>query len=197
MNYRLSTLNGARCYNQRPVKALAICGSTREKSSNLSLLKAIAESAKGRFELAIFEGLEEIPHFNPDIDGPNPPPQVTDLRRFLREAQGVLICTPEYAMGVPGTLKNAIDWTVSSCEFRLKPTALITASASGIKGHQSLLQTLSVLEARIDPGAEMIISGIKPKLSGDRIVHTETAQRVARLIDVFVASMERATSTSL
>src|SRR6202000_1937510 len=74
--------------------------------------------------------------------------EVTELKRRIREADGVIICTPEYAHGVPGTLKNAIDWTVSSCEFSGKPTVLITASTDGRYGHQALLETLKVIEAR-------------------------------------------------
>src|SRR5688572_1709078 len=108
---------------------LAICGSTRKVSSNLQLIHAIREMAKGRFDTLVFEGLDRIPHFNPDLDTDSPPLEVKRFRESLRAAEGVLVCTPEYAMGVPGTLKNAIDWTVSSCEFSRKPVALITASS--------------------------------------------------------------------
>src|SRR4030095_11309838 len=104
-------------------------------STNLNLIKAIIDLSADQLDIKIFEGLSDIPHFNPDRDTDDPPKKVADFRRQLKEADGILICTPEYAMGVPGTLKNAIDWTVSSCEFSHKPVALITASSAGPKGH--------------------------------------------------------------
>ncbi len=88
-----------------------------------------------------------MPHFNPDLDTEEPPGTVKDLRRRLKESDGVLICTPEYVFGVPGALKNAIDWAVSSGEFSDKPTALITASLGGEKAHESLFLTLQTVEA--------------------------------------------------
>src|SRR6476659_8819143 len=130
-------------------KVLAICGSTRKTSSNLNLINAIADLTKEKFEIRIFGGLSDVPHFNPDLDNETPPDAVKIFRNQLKEVDGVLICTPEYAMGVPGTLKNAIDWTVSSCEFSHKPVALITASSDGQKAHASLLDTLRVIESQI------------------------------------------------
>src|SRR5665647_1477007 len=127
------------------IKIVAISGSTRKASSNLNLIKAIARLTSDAFTINIFEGISDLPHFNPDLDNENVPPQVSGFRRLLREADGILICTPEYAIGVPGTLKNAIDWTVSSMDFSKKPVALITASLSGEKAHKSLLGTLLII----------------------------------------------------
>lgn len=97
------------------------------------MIKAIAHLTSETFDEKIFEGLFNLPHFNPDLDNENVFELVKDFRRQLREADGVLICTLEYAIGVPGTLKNAIDWTVSKMGFSKKPVALITASLSGKK----------------------------------------------------------------
>jgi len=102
------------------IKVIAISGSTRKTSSNLNLIKGIARLTSDIFEINIFEGLSDIPQFNPDLDLETPPIQVADFRQHLKAADAILICTPEYAMGVPGTLKNAIDWTVSSMEFSKK-----------------------------------------------------------------------------
>src|SRR5438445_13812511 len=110
------------------LKILAISGSTRKSSSNLNLINAIANLTADSWSVNTFPGLADIPHFNPDLDNENPPKHVIEFRKQLKEADGILICTPEYAIGVPGTLKNAIDWTVSSMEFSHKPVALITAS---------------------------------------------------------------------
>jgi len=155
-------------------KILAIPGSTRQRSSNLSLINAIAELFRDSLEIEIFRGLAEIPHFNPDLDTEIPPTAVADFRNQLRHSDGILICTPEYAMGVPGSLKNAIDWTVSSMEFSHKPVALITASSSGQKAHVSLLDTLKVIESDIPDDSQLLVSFVQTKVKGHKIVDQVT-----------------------
>ena len=170
---------------------LAICGSTRAQSSNLNLIKAFTELAKGLFEVEIFTGLAELPHFNPDLDNESPAPEVTAFRNQLKAADGILICTPEYAMGVPGSLKNAIDWTVSSMEFHQKPTALITASSVGQKGHQALLETLMVIEAKMVEESKLLIPFIKTKINAEGVItNTDTLNEVKTLIHAFSNLME-------
>ncbi len=164
------------------IKILAISGSTRKSSSNRDLIKAIADLTSETFTISVFEGLSDIPHFNPDLDNENPPEQVINFRRQLREADGILICTPEYAMGVPGALKNAIDWTVSSMEFSKKPLALITASLSGEKAHASLLGTLLIIEAHMTADTQLLITFIKTKVDGNgKITDNETLNSINKL----------------
>ena len=164
-------------------KILAISGSTRKASSNLNLIHAIATLSADIFELQLFEGLSDIPHFNPDLIPDNIPVQVQDFYKQLKAAEGILICTPEYAIGVPGTLKNAIDWTVSAMGFSQKPVALITASTSGAIAHQSLLGTLLIIESRITPDTQLQISAIKTKVNtANEIIQEATLQDVKRLI---------------
>ena len=163
-------------------KIIAISGSTRKNSTNLNLIKAIAGLFSDELDFKIFERLGDIPHFNPDLDTEHPPQEVSDFRRQLKEANGILICTPEYAMGVPGTLKNAIDWTVSSLEFSHKPVALITASSAGEKGHRSLLETLRVIESNIPEPSQLLISFVKTKVKEDTITDKETLEQVRALI---------------
>ena len=161
---------------------LAISGSTRKASSNLNLIKAIADLTSETFTLTIYEGLSEIPHFNPDLDGEQAPRQVIHFRNALREADGILICSPEYAIGVPGTLKNAIDWTISSMEFSNKPVALITASLSGERAHQSLLGTLLIIEARMSAATQLLVSYVKTKVSREgKITDNETLNGINKL----------------
>jgi chromate reductase, NAD(P)H dehydrogenase (quinone) len=173
-------------------KILALCGSTRKNSTNLNLIKAIIDLTKKKFQFTIFEGLTDIPHFNPDLDTGNPPQLIIDFRKRLKEADGILLCTPEYAMGVPGTLKNAIDWTVSSMEFSKKPTALITASSMGEKGHASLLETLKVIEADITDETQLLIPFAKTKVSQDcKITDSKTLCEVNALLDAFLLKINR------
>ena len=172
-------------------KIIAILGSTRKGSANLNLLNAIIKLYSKTLHIRIFQGLQDIPHFNPDLDTENPPEKIIDFRRRLREADGILICTPEYAMGVPGTLKNAIDWTVSSMEFSHKPVALITASSAGHEGHLSLMKTLKIIEADIPDGSQLLISFIKTKLSADKIIDTATLGQLKMLIESFILTIDK------
>lgn len=170
---------------------LAICGSTRKTSSNLNLIHAIKELSKEEFNLSVFEGLADIPQFNPDLDNETAPSTVARFRQQLKEADGVLICTPEYAMGVPGALKNAIDWTVSSGEFSRKPVALITASSLGENGHESLMKTLRIIESNITDQTQLVISFVKTKVSRDnKITDPTTLAQVNELIVSFDQLME-------
>ena len=172
-------------------KVIAICGSTRSASSNLDYIKAIAILAKDQFEIEVFEGLSAIPHFNPDLDNNDPPAAVLAYRNKLKAADGIVICTPEYAMGVPGTLKNAIDWTVSSMEFSHKPVALITASSIGEKAHQSLLGTLKIIEANITEETQLLISFAKTKINMECIItDSATMEAVKKLIRAFTLIVE-------
>ena len=139
---------------------------------------------KEKFDINIFEGIANIPHFNPDLDNENPPEAVKNFRNQLKEVDGILICTPEYAMGVPGTLKNALDWTVSSCEFSHKPMALITASSQGENGHASLLKTLKIIESNVTDDTQLVISYVKTKVSRDnKIIDAATLTQVNSVIE--------------
>ncbi|MBC7851701.1 MAG: NAD(P)H-dependent oxidoreductase [Chitinophagaceae bacterium] len=162
---------------------LAICGSTKKTSSNLNLIKAIAQLASPDAVVNIYSTIDLIPPFNPDNDLEPALPQVANFRTQIRNADAVLICTPEYAMGVPGMLKNAIDWTVSSAEFYHKPTALITASSIGKKGHSALMETLKVIQCRISPETELIVPFIQTKVNASQqIVDADTITAVQSLL---------------
>jgi len=165
-------------------KVLAISGSTRQQSTNYRLIRAIERLAADRLEIQLFDGLAALPHFNPDLAIENTPQQVADFRRQIAEADGLLICTPEYAHGVPGSLKNAIDWTVTTADLDGKPVMLVTASTDGREGHRSLLETLRVIQARtkdldllvpfagtkVNNGYEITDAGLLQELT--RILHT-------------------------
>ena len=174
-------------------KIFAIPGSTRQSSTNLNLIKAISDLFEEKLAIKIFHGLSDIPHFSPDLDTADPPKNVLEFRKQLKEADGILICTPEYAMGVPGTLKNAIDWTVSSMEFSHKPVALITASSSGEKAHHSLLETLKVIESEIPGSSQLLISFAKTKIKDDKITDTDTLEKVKQLIGSFINTIDNKT----
>jgi Predicted flavoprotein len=101
------------------MRILAISGSLRAKSSSTSLVEAARLLAPPGVTVTVYDGLGSLPHFNPDLDaeGSVPPAEVGQLRTQIGEADALIISTPEYAHGVPGSLKNALDWLVSSFEF--------------------------------------------------------------------------------
>lgn len=140
---------------------LAISGSLRENSSNNAVINAVAGMVSDDVDFVIYKGLGTLPHFD---DSKAPAAEVLDLRKQLHEADGVLICSPEYAFGVPGVLKNALDWTVSSGEFVNKPLALITAATGGDKAHASLLLTFQALSARLSDETKLLIQFVRSKM---------------------------------
>ena len=165
------------------IHIVAICGSTREVSVNLNLLHAVQNLYKNKLHLTIYPNIANLPHFNPDSDNDNAPSIVNEFRTQLSEADGILVCTPEYAMGVPGSLKNAIDWTVSSTVFSQKPTALITAGLSGEKGHKALMETLNIIQADVPESCQLIIQFAKTKIEANAITNEQTKTDVIAVMD--------------
>ena len=158
---------------------LAISGSLRAQSTNSKIIRYLAELPRTELRFNIYQGLSALPAFNPDLDteGIEPPAEVSAFRKLIRESDGVLICSPEYVFSVPGALKNALDWTVSTGAFIKKPTVLITASGLGEKAHESLLLTLKTLEAIIVPSSALLISHARTKLDADgKVSDVETVE---------------------
>ena len=138
------------------MRLLAISGSLRARSSNTILLRALMRLAPPDVTIVLEEGLGDLPHFNPDLDVERPHPAVAAFRARLREADAVVISSPEYAHGVPGVLKNALDWVVGSGEFMGKPLSLINASPASTHAFASLAETLGVMMAELVPAASIV-----------------------------------------
>ena len=138
---------------QDVIRILAISGSLRKASSNTMLLRATSMLAPKGLEITVYAGLGDLPLFNPDIEGPDfdqpAPSQIREFRSLLLASDGILIASPEYAHGVTGALKNAIDWVVGSGELVEKPVALLNGSAQATHAQSSLREILSVANARI------------------------------------------------
>lgn len=134
-----------------PLKVLGICGSLRAQSSNAELLRAIALLDPSHSHVTLYEGLGRLPHFNPDDDREEsvPPELVAQLRNQVAGADALLISSPEYAHGVPGSLKNALDWLVSGPEIPGKPVGILTASAHARHAPASLAETLRTMSALV------------------------------------------------
>ncbi len=175
---------------------VAISGSLRASSTNTALVRAIAALAPQDMEVILYNGLGNLPHFSPDLDGEEAPDPVLELRQQLQAADGVLICTPEYAYGMPGSLKNALDWTVFSGDLTFKAAAAISASpypSGGERALSGLLLTLKALNAVVDEGATLSIPLVKSKLgSNGEITDPETTKDLQSLLVTLRESVQNA-----
>jgi chromate reductase len=166
-------------------KILAISGSLREGSSNHAILKYLGSVVPVDSGYSIYDDLAIIPAFDPGLDNDTPPVSVKNLRKQLTDANGIIICTPEYAFGVPGSLKNMLDWLVSSSTLVDKPVALITASLGGEYAHASLLLTLGALTAKLSDETNLLIQFVRSKVAVDGSI--KDADTIRDLQDVFAA----------
>ena len=147
---------------------LAVSGSLRANSSNTAVLQAAVSLAPPGVEIILYDGVSRLPHFSPDLDSEDSLAPVADWRAQLKASDGVLISSPEYAHGVPGSLKNALDWVVGSGEFAEKPVALINTSPRAFHAQASLTETLATMSARVASEAciEVPLLGMRLDASG-------------------------------
>ena len=128
---------------------VAISGSLRATSLNTAVLQAASRLAPAGVRIEIFEGIGNLPFFNSDLDGDRLPREVAEFRTVIGAADGLLISSPEYARGVAGVMKNALDWLVASFEFPNKPVALINTSPRATHALAALTLTLETMSARL------------------------------------------------
>lgn len=179
------------------MRILAVSGSLRASSSNTALLLAAVSLAPTDVEIALYKGLGALPHFNPELEA-HAPASVQDWRAQLKAADGILISTPEYAHGVPGTLKNALDWVVGSGEFMGKPVALLNASLHATHAQASLSETISTMDARlvVDPAFAIPLPGNKIDVEGI-LGRAELREALRRALEMFVRAVELARGGAL
>jgi chromate reductase, NAD(P)H dehydrogenase (quinone) len=181
------------------IKILAISGSLRSSSSNTNILRALVDLAPKDTTIEIYEGIGNLPHFNPEIDDERELISVQDWRIQLKQADAIIFCTPEYAHGIPGVLKNALDWIVSSGEFMHKPTAVISASPSpdgGEKANASLVQTLKMMMAEINEQSILCISAVSAKLNKQgEIADAETEISLRFLLERVIKTTNQSTQS--
>ncbi|MEP7171733.1 MAG: NADPH-dependent FMN reductase [Bacteroidota bacterium] len=171
-------------------KVLAISGSIRKNSVNTQLLKRLKEMFAPECDIEIYEKLDMLPFFNPDLENTKLPFEVERFRNEISKADGVLICTPEYVFSIPAILKNAIEWTVSTVVFTDKPVAIITASTSGEKAHESLLLVMKTLGAKIEDDSTILIRAPKTKIDAEgAITDKETLNGINTLMNTFLNSI--------
>lgn len=143
------------------MRILGICGSLQARSKNLTLLTTAARLAPPGAEVLLFDGLGNLPHFNPDVSEEAQPDAVLRWRRALSESDALLIACPEYGHSLPGVVKNAIDWVIGTGELEgsiVAITAAVPHPERGRRGLQALRDTLGAVRATI-VGGEPIVTG--------------------------------------
>ena len=149
-------------------------------------------------EIVLYEKLGTLPHFNPDLDseGATPPQPVRELRALIGEAEGLLISSPEYAHGLPGSMKNALDWLVSGPEPIGMPVVLLNAAPNGGEWAQaSLVETLQVMGFRLLLDASRVAPFLRQKLDGEGLrTDPESEATIRQSLDALAAAIENGTS---
>ena len=171
------------------MRFLAICGSLRAASTNRVLLEAFARHAPEGIAIRICEEIRNLPLFDPDRDGEHRPPAVVELARQVGEADGLIIASPEYAHGIPGPLKNALDWLVSGFEIPDKPVMLVHASMRGHSMREHLSEVLGTMSTRLHPRPvfEIHLVGKQAEEAREMLDQPETRERIARALAGFAA----------
>ena len=151
------------------MKILAISGSLRADSLNSALLRAVGRLAPADISVMLYRGLGDLPLFNPDIEASDPP-AVAELRTQIMSADALLIASPEYAHGITGVMKNALDWMVGCEAFVHKPVALLNASPRAVHAQAALRETVTMMSACIVDEASITVPILGSNLSEDGIV---------------------------
>jgi chromate reductase, NAD(P)H dehydrogenase (quinone) len=178
----------------RPLQILAVSGSLRTESKNRALLEAAQLLAPDRACITLDWSLAALPHFNPDLDtldGAELPPAAAHWRESVGRADGLLISCPEYAHGVPGVLKNALDWLVSSTSFPGKPVALLGASAMSRYAPVQLREILTTMNAQfVDEGSIVVPVRGAAATAAEIAADAELAQMLRGALEAFVGAIE-------
>lgn len=163
------------------MKILAICGSLQARSANRALIDLAVRLAPPGVEVVPFASLGDLPHFNPDLDGPACPEPVLRFRRAVADSDALLIVSPEYGHSLPGVLKNAIDWSIGSGEMEEKLIAITASTPIAVRGRlglRALRDTLSAVKARLI-GGEPVVRGAHEEADLQALLRT-LAERAAR-----------------
>jgi chromate reductase len=163
---------------------LGLTGSLRSRSVNRALMNAASELQPADMQISLYSGLNELPHFNEDLEAEGDPDQVTALKNALCAADALLIVTPEYNSGIPGVLKNAIDWASrGTSPLKNLPVALMSASPSpmgGLRAQLQLRQTLTGIGAHVLPAPDVLVGSADQWLDKNlSVVHHPTRTLIA------------------
>ena len=165
---------------------IALNGSATRESSNAVILQYVKSILADEIEMEIMDDLSILPHFDTSISIDNCPLVVQDFLSKIESADGIIISSPEYIFSIPSRLKNVFEWCVATTAWTGVPTMTITASASGVKGQAELLLILDTLGASLSEDTNLLISGVKGKVSSTGIIDQKTTERIDELVASFL-----------
>ena len=178
------------------MKILLISGSIRKESYNTKIIKLIQKyfDNKVDFEPIIYDRLGQLPFFSPDIDKhtleeDNSPLEVLNFRKNISDADFIIISTPEYAFEIPGVLKNALDWLVSSGELVDKKITAISSSTSPMGGKSAfdvLIKLLNILSTNVYEENELNIGKINKKIDENNIFEDDLKNEIINFVENFI-----------
>jgi NAD(P)H-dependent FMN reductase len=175
-----------------PVRVLAISGSLRARSANTAVLEAARQLAPPGMEVVLYRGIADLPAFNPDHEHPDLalPPAAAELRARVAGAEALLISSPEYAHGIPGALKNLLDWLVGSVDFPGKPVALISVFERSLFVQPQLAEVLRTMSARLVPAEAVIVPIARRDMNAPAIAaHPGHAAQLQRALTGLLRSL--------
>jgi NAD(P)H-dependent FMN reductase len=180
----------------RAKRIVGLSGSLRTDSSNAALVRAAFMLVPAGIETVLYGAVGSLPHFNPDVDqeGSVPPPAVAGFRALLRSADGFIVSVPEYAHGLPGAFKNAIDWVVSSGEFGHKPVLVLNASAGGHHAQANLVETLTVIEARV-LSASLLTPFLSSRITSEGSLSATDRATLQRSVEALLSAIDETRPT--
>ena len=161
------------------MNVLAICGSLRAASINAALLRAAARLSPPEMQVRPLSGIGELPLFSPDLEH-HRPVRVATYQAEIATADALLIASPEYAHGVTGTIKNALDWLVSFEPFVAKPVAVLNTSPRAHHADDALRETLKTMSAVVVEQASITIPLLGAHLTEDGMVEHPAISRAIR-----------------
>ncbi|HEY1451845.1 MAG TPA: NADPH-dependent FMN reductase [Roseiarcus sp.] len=177
------------------MRLLAISGSLRRASTNTAALEAMARLAPEGLKVLVYRELATLPPFNPDddVEDRRKPEPVETLRALVAASDALIIAAPEYAHGIPGALKNALDWLVASETFAGKPVALINTSPRAFHAQASLREILSTMAARVTPEAFAAISLTGKTMTADEILaDPASARSLKEALEALIRALQQA-----
>jgi chromate reductase, NAD(P)H dehydrogenase (quinone) len=179
--------------NSKP-HILGIAGSLRRESYSAAVLRGLQEAVADRAEIEVFS-LTSVPMYNADLDGEHKPEPVVALKNAIRDCDGLVLVSPEYNYGIPGVLKNAIDWASRpgyQSVLKDKPVLIMTSSpgmVGGARAYAQLRQTLCGTLSRVIAVPEVLISHVQSKIHGGRLTDEASLKFMADAFDALLAQI--------
>jgi chromate reductase len=174
-----------------PLEIAALAGSLRQASFNRALLRAAIEVAPAGLHIVVHD-LDAVPLYNADVEAAGPPQSVAELRDAVRRSDGLLIATPEYNHGVPGVLKNAVDWLSRPARQSVldrKPAAMMGASpgmTGTARAQAQLRQVLAATNSPLMPQPEVLVARASEKFdAAGRLTDESTRAFLAKFLERF------------